>query len=94
MKLILLEIKYLKVENLRKIILSEETRPWKFITKNKYLNPNRISTDVNLLNKFYKNRGYYNVKIKSSYATVENNKNFKLIFLLMQVKNFILIIFF
>ena len=80
MKLFLLVIKYLKAENLRKIILSEETRAWKFITKNKYLNPNRISTDVNLLNKFYKNRGYYNVKIKSSYATVENNKNFKLIF--------------
>ncbi len=72
--------KIFKSRKLRKIILSEETRAWKFITKNKYLNPNRISTDVNLLNKFYKNRGYYNVKIKSSYATVENNKNFKLIF--------------
>ncbi|MDA9752845.1 outer membrane protein assembly factor BamA [Candidatus Pelagibacter sp.] len=72
--------KVFKSRKLRKIILSEETRAWKFITKNKYLNPNRISTDVNLLNKFYKNRGYYNVKIKSSYATVENNKNFKLIF--------------
>ncbi len=65
---------------LRKIILSEETRPWKFITKNKYLNPNRISIDEDFLNKFYKNRGYYKVKIKSSYATVKNNENFKLIF--------------
>ena len=65
---------------LRKIILSEETRPWKFITKNKYLNPNRISTDVDLLNRHYKNKGYYNVQIKSSYAIVENSKNFKLIF--------------
>ena len=72
--------KVFKSRKLRKIILSEETRAWKFITKNKYLNPNRISTDVNMLKKFYKNRGYYNVKIKSSYATVENNKNFKLIF--------------
>ena len=72
--------KVFKSRKLRKIILSEETRPWKFITKNKYLNPNRISTDVNLLIKFYKNRGYYNVKVKSSYATVENNQNFKLIF--------------
>ena len=72
--------KIFKSRKLRKIILSEETRPWKFITKNKYLNPNRISADVNLLNKFYKNRGFYNVKVKSSYATVENNQNFKLIF--------------
>ena len=65
---------------LRKIILSEETRPWKFITKNKYLNPNRISTDVDLLNQYYKNRGYYNVQVKSSYAVVENSRNFKLMF--------------
>ena len=72
--------KVFKSRKLRKIILSEETRPWKFITKNKYLNPNRISTDINLLNKFYKNRGFYKVKIKSSYATVKNNDSFKLIF--------------
>ncbi len=65
---------------LRKIILSEETRPWKFITKNKFLNPNRISADVDLLNRYYKNKGYYNVQIKSSYAIVENSRNFKLIF--------------
>ena len=72
--------KVFNTRKLRKIILSEESRPWKFITKNKYLDTNRISADVNLLNNFYKNRGYYNVQIKSSYATVENNQNFKLIF--------------
>ena len=72
--------KVFKNRKLRRIILSEETKFWKFVTKNKYLNPNRISTDVNLLKKFFLNRGYYNVKIKSSYATIENNKNFKLIF--------------
>jgi len=72
--------KVFKTRKLRKIIMSEESRPWKFITKNKYLDQNRISTDVNLLNKFYKDRGYYGVNIKSSYATVKNNKNFKLTF--------------
>ena len=73
---------------LRKIILSEETRPWKFITKNKYLNPNRISADVDLLNRYYKNKGYYNVQIKSSYAIVENSRNFKLIFTIDAGKKF------
>ncbi len=72
--------KIFNTRKLRKIILSEETRPWKFITKNRYLDPNRISTDVKFLKKFYQNKGYYDVKIKSSYATVKNNKNFKLIF--------------
>tara|TARA_B100000963_G_scaffold2168_1_gene1727 strand:- start:2404 stop:4653 length:2250 start_codon:yes stop_codon:yes gene_type:complete len=79
-KIIFTGNKVFKNKKLRKIILSEETKFWKFVTKNKYLNPNRISTDTNLLNKFFLNRGYYNVKIKSSYATIENNKNFKLIF--------------
>jgi len=65
---------------LRKIILSEESRPWKFLTRNKYLDQNRITTDINLLLNYYKNKGFYNVKIKSSYVTVSNNENFKLIF--------------
>ena len=72
--------KIFKTRKLRKIILSEETKPWKFITKNKFLNPNRITTDINLLKSFYKNRGYFDVKVKSSYATIDNNKNFNLIF--------------
>ena len=72
--------KIFNTRKLRKIILSEETRPWKFITKNKYLDPNRIKSDLKLLKKFYKDRGYYNVRIKSSYATIQDNKNFKLIF--------------
>ena len=72
--------KIFKTRKLRKIILSEETKPSKFITKNKFLNPNRITTDINLLNSFYKNRGYFDVKVKSSYATIDNNKNFNLIF--------------
>ena len=40
--------KIYNTRKLRKIILSEENRFWKFITKNKYINPNRISADVNL----------------------------------------------
>ena len=72
--------KIFKTRKLRKIILSEETKPWKFITKNKFLDPNRISTDINLLKAFYKNRGYFNVQVKSSYATLDDNNNFTLTF--------------
>ncbi len=72
--------KVFKSRNLRKIILSEETKPWKFLTKNKYLDPNRIATDKKLLNEFYKNKGYYNVEVKSSYANVTKNNNFQLVF--------------
>ena len=67
-------------KKLRKLILSEETRPWKFLTKNIYLDLNRVNLDTNLLKKFYKNIGYFNVEIKSSYAKVKDNKDFDLTF--------------
>ena len=72
--------KIFKSRKLRKIILSEETKPWKFLTRNKYLDTNRIESDVNLLKNFYKNRGYFNIQIKSSHAKVVQNNNFELIF--------------
>ena len=66
--------KIFRNNKLRNIIISEESRPWKFITKNKYLDENRIKTDVNLLTNFYKNKGYYNVLVKSSSAKVKKKK--------------------
>ena len=65
---------------LRNIIQSEEGKFWKFISSNKYLDEIKIKNDEKLLKKFYKNKGYYNVKIKSSYAKNINNKFFELTF--------------
>ena len=65
---------------LRNIIISEESKFWKFITKNKFLDANRINADVDRLNKFYKNRGFYNIKIKSTTAIITNDNQFELIF--------------
>ncbi len=65
---------------LRNIILSEESKFWKFITRNKFLDANRINSDVNRLNNFYKNRGFYDVKIKSTTAVITNENQFELIF--------------
>ena len=65
---------------LRRIIVSEESKPWKFITRNKFINEERIKIDVNLLTNFFKNKGYYNAKITSSFAKVIDENNFKLVF--------------
>ena len=65
---------------LRNIILSEEAKFWKFITKNKFLDINRINADTSRLRKFYKNRGYYDVKIKSTSAIITDQNQFELIF--------------
>ncbi len=65
---------------LRNIIISEEAKFWKFITKNKFLDLNRINLDVKRLKDFYKNRGFYNVKIKSTTALITDENQFKLVF--------------
>ena len=72
--------KIFKDSTLRNIISSEESKFWKFITIKKYLDINRVNRDVELLSKFYLNKGYFNVNIKSSSAKIINDTQFELIF--------------
>ena len=72
--------KIFKNSKLRNLIVSEESKPWKFITPNKYLNEKRIELDVNLLKNYFKNKGYYKVSINSSSAKVIEDNNFILTF--------------
>ena len=72
--------KIFRDNTLRNIIISEENKFWKFLTKNKFLDNSRINLDVNRLNNFYKNRGYFNVNIKSTTAIITNQNQFELIF--------------
>ena len=65
---------------LRNVIVSEESKFWKFITRNKFLDMSRINLDVLRLENFYKNRGFFNVKIKSTTAVINDNNQFELIF--------------
>ena len=72
--------KKIKDRKLKNIITSEESRFWKFISQSVYLNSERIELDKRLLTNFYKNRGYYNVKITNSFVEFNNEDSFKLIF--------------
>ena len=72
--------KIFKDKKLKGVILSEEYRPWKFLSGKKYLNESMISYDERLLKNFYLNKGYYNVVINSSYAKITDDKAFELIF--------------
>jgi len=58
--------KIFKDNTLRNVIVSEESKFWKFLTRNKFLDANRINVDVSRLNDFYKNKGYLLPTIKSS----------------------------
>ncbi len=72
--------KKIKDNKLKSIIVSEEYKPWKFLSGKKFLNENIISFDERLLKNFYLNKGYYNVQINSSFARLQNNNEFELIF--------------
>ncbi len=65
--------KYYKDKKLKNIIVSEEDKFWKFISNKKYLNPNQIDLDLRLLERFYLNKGFYNVQIKNSSAIFNDN---------------------
>ena len=72
--------KFFKENKLRRIITSTEYRTWKFISGRKYLNQNTVFLDERLLKNFYKNNGFYNVKINSSFAKLVDDNSFELIF--------------
>ena len=80
--------KKFKDGTLKNIILSEEYKPWKFISGKKYLNENLINYDKRLLNNFYKNKGFFNVVIESSFANYLGNDEFEIIYNISSGKKF------
>ena len=72
--------KIFKDSTLRNIIISEESKFWKFLTSNKFLDAERIKTDVYRLNNFYKNRGFFNANVKSATALINDDNQFELVF--------------
>ncbi len=72
--------KIFKDKKLKGVILSEEYKPWKFLSGKKYLNETMINYDERLLKNFYLNKGYYNVDINSSFAKMTDDQSFELIF--------------
>ena len=79
-EIIFLGDKKIKDKKLLEIITSEEHKFWKLISNKSYLNKSIIDLDKRLLENFYKNQGYYNVKILDSYAELNDIGSFKLIF--------------
>ena len=72
--------KIFKDKKLRRIIASTEYKYWKFLSGRKFLNEQLVEFDKRLLINFYKNNGFYNVKVNSSFAKLLNKDEFELIF--------------
>jgi len=80
--------KRFKNSTLKNVIISEEYKFWKFLSGKKYLNENLINYDKRLLNNFYKNKGFFNVVIESSFANYLGNDEFEIIYNISSGKKF------
>jgi outer membrane protein insertion porin family len=80
--------KVFKDRKLRNIIVSEEYKFWKIVSGGKFLNENLVNYDKRLLSNFYKNSGYFNVNIESSYANYLGKDKFELIYNILPGKKY------
>ena len=72
--------KIFKDNKLKRVIASSEYKYWKFLSGRKFLNENMVEFDKRLLKNYYKNNGYYNAEVNSSFARMINENEFELIF--------------
>ncbi len=70
--------KKIKERRLRDIIASEENKFWKVLSKNSKFNDNLVQLDKRLLLNYYRSLGYYNAKITSSYANLNESSGIDL----------------
>ena len=70
--------KIFKSRLLSSVIITEENKFWKFLSRKKYLNENQIQLDQRLLKNFYLNEGYYEVRVSQTSVNVIQNNEFNL----------------
>ena len=77
-KIYFLGDKKIRDKRLRDVITSQESKFWKFLSRNVYLNYARIELDKRLLKNYYRNKGYYEVTISSSNVEYSEGEGFVL----------------
>ena len=87
-KIIFLGEKIFKEKRLKEVIASEEHKFWKFISNNVYINEELINLDKRLLVSYFKNNGFYDVKVENSFVEFDKNSNFNLIFNIIPGKKY------
>jgi outer membrane protein insertion porin family len=73
--------KFFNDSTLIDVISSTEDSWWKLLTSSPFTEE-RVDFDKSLLRDFYKSKGFYDVQIESAFATINNNNNFSLTFVI------------
>ena len=77
-KIVFLGNNNFKDSKMRKIIVSEEAKFWKFVSNKKYINRERLELDKRLIKNFYLNNGYYEVIVNEAFAQYTEKEKFLL----------------
>ena len=88
-KIYFLGEKKVREKKLRDVITSQENKFWKFVSRSVYLNKQRIELDKRLLENYYRNKGYYEVDIKSTNVEYSEGEGFVLTFIINAGKRYI-----
>jgi len=77
-KIYFLGDKKIREKKLRDVITSQEAQFWKIVSRNVYLSKERIELDKRLLKNYYRNKGYYEVDVKSTNVEYAEGEGFVL----------------
>ena len=75
---------------LRDVIASEEGKFWKVLSRNTVLSQNLINLDRRLLANYYKAQGFYDIKIKSNFAEINQEGIVNLTYSIDEGKRYIM----
>ncbi|HEX3365277.1 MAG TPA: POTRA domain-containing protein, partial [Phenylobacterium sp.] len=62
-------------DNLRDVVVTEQSHWYKFFSSNANYDPDRLEYDKEQLRKYYRNRGYYDFRVISSVAELAPSRN-------------------
>ncbi len=80
--------KSFRSNRLKQVIASEEDKFWKFLSKNTNFNKEILNLNKRLLINYYKSNGFYDVKVKSNQAEINENKNVDLTYSIDEGKRY------
>ena len=72
--------KNIRTNRLRDVVASEESKFWKILSRNTNFSENLINLDIRLLTNYYKSIGFYDVKIVSNFAEINDKNNIDLVY--------------
>ena len=79
----------IRTRRLKDIIASEEDKFWKVLSNNTNLSENLLNLDKRLLTNYYKSHGFYDIKINSNFAEINNKGNAKLVYSIEEGRRYV-----